>query len=1165
MRLSRIKLAGFKSFVDPTTIYLPSNLVGIVGPNGCGKSNVIDAVRWVMGESSARNLRGDSMEDVIFNGSAARKPVGTASIELFFDNSDGAIGGQYAQYAEISLRRVVSRDGVSQYFLNNTRCRRKDITNLFLGTGLGPRSYAIIEQGMVSRLVEGKPDDMRVYIEEAAGISKYKERRRETENRINHTRENLARLNDLRDEVAKQIRHLQRQAQTAEKYRVLKDRERTLEAQMLAMRLRDLDQGLDVHRLALLNRQTAMDAALAEQRQTEAAIEQARSRHVEATDAFNAAQARFYGVQSEISRLEQAIAHHRENRERQGRDLEQARLSLSEVERQDAHDQEVLGGLEARIAALGPALEAARESEADAGSRQQAAEQRLADWQQRWHELNLAIREQERIREVEQTRIEHQQSARERLDRQIAAYSAEHGAISLELLERQLTEAEQARLEAQQRVDGLSGQLAQLSTGIAEQRQADQARSHDIEMLRGQLESCRGQLRTLESVQSAALGNSEEAVSEWLEDRQLGERPRLVQSLDVAGDWSLAVETVLGDFLQAVCVESLAPLLEGLPDTQLALVEPRSGEAQQASLDERYLLAYVRNAGPLSGMLSGIRVAPDLATALSLRAGLAGSESVITRDGIWLGAGWVRISRGQGYTGLIAREQEIRELADDLQRHEREIEQLQGARVAARAAIEELEQRRAETQEQYNEANRTASSAAGTVNAVRQDLHRARNRRESLGADINQLRAEQVRIEEQLEEARRRMSDAAASLTRLGAQRETLEQEQAGVLAECEGVREEAGRAREHAASLLLEHEGARTARDSARAALERVTSQQRQLTERIASLEEQLRDAEVPLADLQAELETSLATEIEVEKTLKDRRSELESVESAVRADESRRTELEKKVSAERESVEQLRIQVRESEVRRETLTERFAVTGLELAEVQAQVGTENTADEWEAELVKVRGQIERLGPINLAAIEEFNEQSERKQYLDSQTEDLSSALATLEHAIRKIDRETRTRFQETFDSINAGLQGIFPRLFGGGHAYLSLEGEDVLTAGVSVMARPPGKRNSHIHLLSGGEKALTAVALIFAIFQLNPAPFCLLDEVDAPLDEANVGRFCDIVREMSESVQFVVITHNKTTMEMVKQLTGVTMSEPGVSRLVSVDIDEAVELVAG
>ena len=516
MRLSRIKLAGFKSFVDPTTVHFPSNLVGVVGPNGCGKSNVIDAIRWVMGETSARHLRGDSMEDVIFNGSSSRKPVGSAAIELFFDNSDGTLGGQYASYAEISIRRTVSRDGTSQYFLNNTRCRRKDITGLFMGTGLGPRSYAIIEQGMVSRLVDAKPEEMRSYIEEAAGISKYKERRRETETRMHNTRENLARLADLRDEVEKQIKHLQRQAQVAEKYRTLKQQERQLEAELLAIRLAELEGGLAAHRAELSARQTAMDAALAGQRQVELDIERDRAEHLIASDAFSATQATYYAVQGEIARLEQTLAHARELRQRALRDLAQARTELSTVVAEVERDSQALSAIELGMAGFEPGLAAAREAEAAALAELQAGETALDAWQDEWHRFNLDVKEQQQARQVEQTRLEHLEAHKVRLERQLHSVEGERQSISVVDLEARLIAQDRLQAETQLLLTAEVKALEEAGFTLGSQREAEQRLGGDIEQLRGELEARRGRLDTLRVIQNAALGNEEEILSGWL-------------------------------------------------------------------------------------------------------------------------------------------------------------------------------------------------------------------------------------------------------------------------------------------------------------------------------------------------------------------------------------------------------------------------------------------------------------------------------------------------------------------------------------------------------------------------------------------------------------------------------------------------------------------------
>jgi chromosome segregation protein len=1163
MRLSRIKLAGFKSFVDPTSITLPSNLVGIVGPNGCGKSNVIDAVRWVMGEASAKHLRGDSMADVIFNGSASRKPVGAATIELFFDNADGSIGGQYAQYAEIAIKRSIARDGTSLYFLNNTRCRRKDITDLFLGTGLGSRSYAIIEQGMVSRLIEAKPDEMRYFIEEAAGISKYKERRRDTANRIQHTRDNLARLNDLRDEVSKQIEYLQRQAKTAERYKELKARERRLEAELLAIRLGEIDTGLETTRGELGHRQTDLEAAIAGQRHLEAQIVAARERHVETTEAFNDIQARYYATQSEISRLEQAIAHSREMRARQRADLAEAQQQAGQLSGEVEKDSAKLAELESALQRLAPDLDQAREAETAAQANLNRVEAALDGWQNTWQAFNLEAKEYQQAAQVEQTRIEHLEAQLGTLRRQAVALDGEQAGIAVASLEQRISDQGVVEKGTDARVRALSAQLAEIDQELERLRDSERQLGEDIEKAAADIASRQGQLATLQAVQRAALGAGDETSSGWLDRQKLDTAPRLAQRLRVDKQWLLAVETVLGDFLQAVCVPDCSAYVSGLPTTPITLLE--TTDAPEASSDAALLLSKVGNAGSAATLLGSVRIAGSVTEAVKLQKRLAAGQSVITADGIWLGQGWVRVRRGQNEAGsVLSREQEIRALSESIEASEGDNGVLEQQRRHVRARLTEIEQARAQLSVDFNLANREHAEALAILDGLRQEMERTHERRLSLNRDAQQIGQEISSLVAACEEARGRLAQASAAVEDRAARRPGLQREQDLLLQQYNEARDRAEQKRAAVARLNIDFESRRVSSDSVRSSLERVSAQRQQLAERVADLERELAGGETPLGERQSDLSRHLEDGIVVERDLTARRQELEQVENEVRAAESQRVTAEKAVDGVREAVDALRMQVRELEVRRESIVEQFAATGAVLEEVRQNLAAEADAVQWQASLDDVRRRVDRLGPINLAAIEQFSEQAQRKTYLDAQFEDLNAALETLEQAIRKIDRETRSRFQETFDNVNQGLKRIFPRLFGGGHAYLSLEGDDVLAAGVTVMARPPGKRNSHIHLLSGGEKALTAVALIFSIFELNPAPFCLLDEVDAPLDDANVGRFCEIVREMSQRVQFVVITHNKTTMEMTNQLTGVTMNEPGVSRLVSVDLDEAVQLAA-
>lgn len=1162
MRLSKIKLAGFKSFVDPTSIHFPSNLVGIVGPNGCGKSNVIDAIRWVMGESSAKHLRGDSMADVIFNGSSSRKPVGTAGIELYFDNSDGSVGGQYADYNELCIKRVVSRDGTSQYFLNNVRCRRKDITSIFLGTGLGPRSYAIIEQGMISRLIEAKPEEMRVYIEEAAGISKYKERRRETENRIRHTRDNLDRLCDLREEIDKQIKHLQRQKRQAERFKELKQEERALESELLAIRLAEMQQDLDQHANNFAQSQTSLEATIADQRGIEAGIETARQNHTEANDQFQAKQARMYALQAEIAQLEQSIKHSRETRERRQDDLTLAENQLGKLSLEIDADKAQLEELNSSLERLAPDLEQARAAEEVSADKLKNVEEAVQQWQQTWHDFTIEAKELQRISHVESTRIEQLETRLVRLDERDEQLNRERDGISLDECEAQLVAQTRSENEARLAVDTFTKSLGEIDTEISQLREQEQSLGGSLENVRAELDSRRGRMEALAALQEAAFGNDHDDVTEWVARERLADRPRLAQRLAVEKPWEQAVETVLGDFLQAICVTRFDDHLSRPPNGDVVLLN-EAGETSHALPGS--LLEKVRNAGSSAALLGRVRTAESLSAALGIREKLGKDESVITPDGLWLGTGWIRINRGQHEAGgLISREQDIRELRDEIRDFEQQVVRIETDRNAARDRLGKLEIDRAATNRNNTDASRTLAEASTLLAGLRQEFDRARNRLLLLQNDGQQVRDEIESLREHIGESRAKLTNAAEGLERIDARRPELESQRDELQDELEKAKELAHRDRAHVANVNVEYQSRRASRESANSTLLRVRSQNEQLQARVTELSGQVRESQEPLDMMQRELDQQLTLQVDVERDLAEQRRSLEAADSELRTLESQRSSCEQAVGKARELCDELRIEVREIEVRREGLTEQFGQLDLDLTAVTEGLPQEADLIAWEQRLEAARKRIDRLGAINLAAIDEYKEQTERKIYLDAQFEDLNSALETLQGAIRKIDRETRTRFKETFDNVNKGMQRLFPKLFGGGHAYLSLDGDDLLSSGVTVMARPPGKRNSTIHLLSGGEKALTAVSLVFAIFELNPAPFCLLDEVDAPLDDANVSRFCDIVREMSESVQFLCITHNKTTMEMVRQLTGVTMSEPGVSRLVSVDIDEAVKLAA-
>jgi len=1163
MRLEKIKLAGFKSFVDPTTVPFPSNLVGVVGPNGCGKSNVIDAVRWVMGESSAKMLRGESMSDVIFNGSTGRKPVGTAGIELVFDNSDGGAGGEYARFSQISVRRQVSRDGQSVYFLNGTRCRRRDIQDLFLGTGLGPRSYAIIEQGIISRFIEARPEELRLFLEEAAGISKYKERRRETENRMRHTRDNLERLDDLREEVAKQLSHLERQAAAAEKYQRLKQDERRLEAELRALRWRSLDRELSARDESLRSRETALVGRVARQRQLEADSEQLRDHYVEASDAFNEVQGRYYAIGSEIARLEQGIRFARESRGRQEGEVERLERELTEVRDLLARDEQAVAEMDAALAMDEPEHETAAAALTEALARVGAVTSQLEAWEVRWEEFNRRAAAPAELAQVERTHIYHLEQRMDQVRSRQGRVEEELGRQDTGALKVRILALQKQAQEYDERIAALRDQERRLTETLREQEDMLRALGGQLDAARTELQSAHGRQIALTALQEAALNDADAALADWLRDQGLADAPRLVDELTVEPGWEAAVEAVLADHLRAVRTDSLDRIgtAVGKADLgSLALIEETYPPGPTAPDS---LLARVRCPWPLRGLLGSVRVAQDLPEALSKRGTLGPGGVLATRDGVLVGPNWLCTPEADGALGgVLVRAEELKALEDRAETLEAQVRTLEQ---------EQLRVRRHGVEEE-REALRTKTTGLEKVAAkVRADLtgHRARlehqnERRAALEAERSELAERLAEAATEEEAARERLNGALEEIDALADQRTTLTAQRETLRGQVVEAREQERELRERAHRLQLAIETRRASREAGLRNLERAQEQSCQLGERRDELRLSLGASLAPLAGQEKGLEAQLALRLEVEEQLGAARQRMEELDAQVRALEQERHQLEQAIDEDRWELDALRLARQEQFVRRRTLEEQLAEADQEPRELLANLEAEAAEEVWQERLDKVSQRIARLGNINLASIDELVEQSERKRYLDAQHADISRSLHTLEQAIRRIDRETRDRFRETFERVNQGFEQLFPRLFGGGQAYLALTGEDLLETGVTVMARPLGKRNASIHLLSGGEKALTAMALVFAIFELNPAPFCMLDEVDAPLDDANVGRFCELVRSMSDRVQLIFITHNKLTMEIADYLLGVTMQEPGVSRLVSVDVEEATRLAA-
>lgn len=1167
MRLTKIKLSGFKSFVDPTNFHLPGGLVGIVGPNGCGKSNLIDAVRWVMGESSAKQLRGDSMADVIFNGSSSRKPVGQASIELVFDNSAGRLGGEYARYREIAVRRVVSRDGQSHYFLNGSRCRRRDVTDVFLGTGLGPRSYAIIEQGTISRVVEASPEQLRGFLEEAAGISRYKERRRETENRIRHTRENLERVDDLREELGKQLEKLQRQARNAERYRALKGEERARRGNLLALRWRGLEQ-----RVSELERETQaisvqLEAGVSRQREAEAGLLRARERLHDANEQLNERQAAFYAAGAEVARVEQSIRHARELRSQRREDETRTRHALQEVDRHLEHDRAEQERAEAFLTQASPKLAAATSAQDQAATELRAAEDARDQARQRLEHLTRDAADARRAAEVERTHIDHLERQLTRTDERCRKLSAELEDLSHAAPDDTASASASALAEADAEVARLDQELADIAAASEGLRGREQELMTALAQRRGTLQRDQGRLASLETLQEAALAEGSAEPEACLAAGALRDTERLADVIRVQAGWESAVEAVLGDRVGAHCVASLddaARALEPSQEGRVSLYDtsidstrgPASGDA---------LSAVVQAPWALEGLLAHARRAQSLEHALQLRGELASHEIAVTPDGTLVGRDWFQREQGvDPAAGVLARAREMDALREQLALTAATLEETEQALASCREALAIQESTRVRCQLESTAAHRAQAELRAQQVAREQRALETARRGERLQQEADELALQRGDEWEELQLARDRLQEQLEVLSTANRAQEEAAAELGAIEQTLRGRRDEARDKATAVGKLTVEVETRRSAQASLKLALGRQSEQRQRLMQQLSELQRALAESESPLPTLETELEQLLRARSTTESALAAAREAVAGAEATARDLDGERLAAERSVEEVRARLEAVRLAAGEARARREAVNDQLSELGVGRDRALAELAADLEEATLQAELERLQRSIERLGPINLAAIEEFELESERKRYLDAQHADLTEAMETLEAAIQRIDRETRQRFKATYDKVNAGIGELFPRLFGGGTAFLELVGDDLLDAGVAVMARPPGKRISNIHLLSGGEKALTAVSLVFTIFRLNPAPFCMLDEVDAPLDEANVGRYCDLVREMSQKVQFIVITHNKTTMEALAHLVGVTMHEPGCSRLVTVDVEEAARLAA-
>ncbi|GFD94013.1 chromosome partition protein Smc [Alteromonas sp. KUL156] len=1178
MRLKKIKLAGFKSFVEPTSIPFPGEMTAIVGPNGCGKSNVIDAIRWVLGESSAKNLRGDAMTDVIFNGSSSRKPVGQCSVELVFDNSSGRIAGEFANYNELSVKRLVTRDATSTYFLNGTKCRRRDVTDLFLGTGLGPRSYAIIEQGMISRLIESKPQELRVFIEEAAGISKYKERRRETENRIRHTQDNLERLNDVRDELGKQIEKLQRQAAAATRYKTLRAQVRELKGQLAAIRFLKNSEHIEALQKQQQALQLEVDDLAARLQGDEAGLESYKTKQVETKQHIDDLQQQLFTISNAITRLEQNALHAKQRKGQVEQELARMSEQLEVLNHSIEEAQEALAISSGALDDIEPAI-ALKDAELD------TTKERFEDAEQTLREFNAKAREQEQTynqlrHNVQQchSQIQSTMSMQLRTSQRISEINDELAQLNNEDYTGQIAMLNGQCEEIDFEISEIQDTLTAVNDSATNQEHQVKALEIMLREAQGSLQAKRSTMAALEALQQDATNNDETS----LENIE-----KLWQQFQSKEALAPCVEALLQHIKDPVVakshsIDALIGQKENLPNgikvfsSTAFITEARSGSLAEALLvDASDSGSHSQENAPTNARVpaffNDIYLCEDdneLAYLIESRTHntetmhayhAAGFTSLISPSGLWASEQWV-VKPGEVSDGALQRANKIHALSETIAVAEHDIAEVDVSLANAQQALAEIDAQK--------------QSLVGKLSDKENQRTQLKNKLSLLEMQQEQQSSRTSKLNDELAKQESMLGKEEEQLAQLS---EKLEVYEAQILEH-----------EVHIDEVNLKREANERNVSDLRALVDALTSQNhelalkkqqlenhqnlynQQVTRNLQQREEYVRNKERLIQELtqltspqevqEAELQSLLENKSELEQLKREQQAALEDIEQWLREAEKGHQALSKDIHARQTNIDKLSIDIEGYRVRANTILEQLNDTQQSLKSIIETLPDDAEEKRWQEDLEKTQANLQRLGAVNLAAVEEYETQFERKSHLDTQHNDLIEALETLQSAIRKIDKETRSRFSTTFEQVNEDLKLLFPKVFGGGSAYLALTDDDLLETGVTIMARPPGKKNSTIHLLSGGEKALTALSLVFAIFRLNPAPFCLLDEVDAPLDDANVGRFCNLVSEMSQTVQFIYITHNKIAMEMASHLTGVTMAEPGVSRMVAVDIDEAV-----
>lgn len=1170
MRLTSIKLSGFKSFVDPTNFQVPGQLVGVVGPNGCGKSNIIDAVRWVLGESKASELRGESMQDVIFNGTTSRKPAGRASVELLFDNADGKAAGQWSSFAEISVKRTLTRDGTSTYYINNQAVRRRDVQDIFMGTGLGPRAYAIIGQGMISRIIEARPEELRIFLEEAAGVSKYKERRRETENRLQDTRENLQRVDDILRELNANLEKLQNQAEVAQKFHVLQSEQEEKQKLLWLLRKNEAQQEQVKFARDVEKAQTELEGQTAKLRHIETELEHMRQAHYAAGDRMHQAQGAIYQTNSEIGSLEAQIKFVIESRSRLQTQLNSLSAQREQWQRQGTQFQEELAQseieLEFHVANVAEAHQAMHQKESEMPALEEA-----------WRAAQLATTEsRSRIMQVQQ-RIELESAHQRNASGILSGLTQRRERLTQEksgLSEPDTSQLDELKAHVQEKQDLLEQANNDLQSARSRQPALEKERRDAQEQAttqntnHAQLES---RLSTLKQLQDKL--QTEGKVAPWLQKHELGKLPRLWQKLNIESGWETALESVLRERTGALEVSNLdwaKAFFTDSPPAKLSLFSlsgtAQSLDAPPAGLTPLITLLQMDDPGLRALMqdwLHGVYVAQDASTALADRTKLPAGTCFVTRQGHVVSKLSVRFYAADSeQDGMLARQQEIDNLVRQVRAQQLLADESRQHSVQADAAFTQGTLR-------LEELTRDVATLTDALHELQMELlrrneilERFSQRSTQIATDLSEISAQEAEQKQIMQEAENALEQLDVELSEVQEKHEdgqTIYLEHEARLNQARETLRELGLVAQQAEFSLRSHE------NRIEELKRSIGTAQEQSAQLYASMEQGTLELE-SLDDqaAQAGLQSLLERRSEQETVLSNARHELDQLTQRLRGQDESKLAADRELQPMRDRIVELQLKEQAVRLSQEQFAQQLAEAQVDEVALSEKLTPDMRPSYLQGEVTRLANQINSLGPVNMAALDELAQASERKNFLDAQNADLTEAITTLEDAIHKIDIETRDLLQDTFDKVNHHFGQLFPELFGGGNAKLVMTGEQILDSGLQVMAQPPGKKNATIYLLSGGEKALTATALVFSIFQLNPAPFCLLDEVDAPLDDANTVRFCTMVKRMAEQTQFLFISHNKLAMEMASQLIGVTMQEQGVSRIVAVDMESAANLAS-